>query len=138
MVMLESNHKQEMEDGDLPKGNQDFIYTRTTSNPFRRYLRICLTIEEGRNRITDLTLLKTIINKALRDLFGQVGTAVNVDILGVHKDKDGSVLIRTNKEDEVKVHAALTMLTKYDNRDCKCLMLASSPYLLHLASSSRT
>ncbi|NXR39598.1 RPP14 protein, partial [Zosterops hypoxanthus] len=92
---------------------------------------------------------KQLVVTALRELHGEVGAALPVDVL-TYEEKTLSAILRVISSGLVKLWSALTLLGFYQNRRCafrvlqlfsSCLLFLSpnqtSPFLLALSGNSR-
>ncbi|NWV22831.1 RPP14 protein, partial [Origma solitaria] len=93
---------------------------------------------------------KQLVVTALRELHGEVGAALPVDVL-IYEEKNLSAILRVISSGLVKLWSALTLLGFYQNRRCafrvlqalvgSCLFFLSSnqtsPFLLALSGNSR-
>lgn len=111
------------------------VYKKTTTHPGMQYLRIQMVFGDGA-LVTDPVLLKTMIAQALQELHGQVGAAIQVDVLKT-EGSTGSALLRVNTTGLVKLQSALTLFARYDRRPCTCTVVSTSPFLSGMAANSR-
>ncbi|NXI85701.1 RPP14 protein, partial [Rhipidura dahli] len=82
---------------------------------------------------------KQLVVTALRELHGEVGAALPVDVL-TYEEKTLSAILRVISSGLVKLWSALTLLGFYQNRSCCLFFLSSnqtSPFLLALSGNSR-
>ncbi|XP_004348631.1 hypothetical protein CAOG_02818 [Capsaspora owczarzaki ATCC 30864] len=115
--------------------------------------------------VVDAPVFKSIVLRALKQLHGQLGAGIPVDVLDVttstankadkadKADKTRQVaaaaaaaaaggltyraLIRVPDLHSAAVWSALTAVTVHDNRPCRLTVDRASPSLLHFASNSR-
>uniref|UniRef100_H0ZFS4 Ribonuclease P/MRP subunit p14 n=1 Tax=Taeniopygia guttata TaxID=59729 RepID=H0ZFS4_TAEGU len=79
---------------------------------------------------------KQLVVTALRELHGEVGAALPVDVL-TYEEKSLSAILRVISSGLVKLWSALTLLGFYQNRRCAFRVLQTSPFLLALSGNSR-
>ncbi|NXF78664.1 RPP14 protein, partial [Sclerurus mexicanus] len=87
---------------------------------------------------------KQLVVTALRELHGEVGAALPVDVL-TYEEKTLSAILRVISSGLVKLWSALTLLGFYQNRRCAFRVLQAffffpnqtSPFLLALSGNSR-
>ncbi|XP_027556604.1 ribonuclease P protein subunit p14 [Neopelma chrysocephalum] len=79
---------------------------------------------------------KQLVVSALRELHGEVGAALPVDVL-TYEEKTLSAILRVISSGLVKLWSALTLLGFYQNRRCAFRVLQTSPFLLALSGNSR-
>ncbi|NXX65376.1 RPP14 protein, partial [Spizella passerina] len=109
------------------------------------YLRVRLELPDGGAR-PNAAQFKQLVVTALRELHGEVGAALPVDVL-TYEEKTLSAILRVISSGLVKLWSALTLLGFYQNRRCAfrvlqfCLFFLSpnqtSPFLLALSGNSR-
>lgn len=96
---------------------------------FREFLRP-LEIE-----ITAAFIKKNIL-EAVNQLFGEVGTAVNIDLLK-YNSTNTRVIIRVPESHYLKLRSSLTLASKYEGQNCVYKVHKASPLLLGLLGDSR-
>ncbi|NXV73113.1 RPP14 protein, partial [Atlantisia rogersi] len=82
---------------------------------------------------------KQLVVSALRELHGEVGASLPVDVL-TYEEKTLSAILRVISSGLVKLWSALTLLGVYQNRRCAFRVLQvklTSPFLLALSGNSR-
>ncbi|XP_033829566.2 ribonuclease P protein subunit p14 isoform X2 [Periophthalmus magnuspinnatus] len=91
-----------------------------------RYLKIQLELEEAVT-LTEVELRFFIIS-GLRSLHGEVGAALNFDLLE-HSDVSNVAVLKVSKDDLVKLWSSLTLQGFYKNHRCafRVLQVSSSP-----------
>ncbi|XP_013035674.2 ribonuclease P protein subunit p14 [Anser cygnoides] len=99
------------------------------------YLRVRLELPDGGAR-PSAAQLKQLVVAALRELHGEVGAALPVDVL-TYEEKTLSAILRVVSSGFVKLWSALTLLGFYQNRRCAFRVLQTSPFLLALSGNSR-
>ncbi|PWA33450.1 hypothetical protein CCH79_00019910 [Gambusia affinis] len=126
------------------------------------YLRVRLVLEDESTRVSAVDL-KTFITSCLRSLFGEVGAALNVDVLKYDEETLTALLrVPSRYRSEagsarrswswfgfsflssgfcfrglVKLWSSLTLQGFYQNRACAFRVLQVSPFLLALTGNSR-
>ncbi|NXR45947.1 RPP14 protein, partial [Hippolais icterina] len=99
------------------------------------YLRVRLELSDGGAR-PNAPQFKQLVVTALRELHGEVGAALPVDVL-TYEEKTLSAILRVISSGLVKLWSALTLLGFYQNRRCAFRVLQTSPFLLALSGNSR-
>ncbi|KAM8994739.1 ribonuclease P protein subunit p14 [Ara ararauna] len=99
------------------------------------YLRVRLELPDGGAR-PNVAQFKLLVVSALRELHGEVGAALPVDVL-TYEEKTLTAILRVVSSGLVKLWTALTLLGFYQNRRCAFRVLQTSPFLLALAGNSR-
>uniref|UniRef100_A0A3P9QDN0 Ribonuclease P/MRP 14 subunit n=1 Tax=Poecilia reticulata TaxID=8081 RepID=A0A3P9QDN0_POERE len=92
-------------------------------------------LEDESARVSAIDL-KTFITSCLRSLFGEVGAALNVDVLK-YDEETLTALLRVPSRGLVKLWSSLTLQGFYQNRVCAFRVLQVSPFLLALTGNSR-
>nr|CAI5865188.1 unnamed protein product [Callosobruchus analis] len=87
------------------------------------------------DEITPVFFKKNVI-EALRQVFGEVATAVNIDILKLDADARRAI-IRVPKTHYVKLRSSLTLARTYEGRICVYKVNKASDLLLSLLGDSR-
>ncbi|OWK63557.1 Ribonuclease P protein subunit p14 [Lonchura striata] len=80
------------------------------------YLRVRLELPDGGAR-PNAAQFKQLVVTALRELHGEVGAALPVDVL-TYEEKTLSAILRVISSGLVKLWSALTLLGFYQNRRC--------------------
>lgn len=104
-------------------------------NPPYHYLKVCLVLENESNKPSAVELKHFMIT-GLKNLFGEVGAALNFDLLKYDEDTLIS-LLRVPSRGLVRLWSSLTLLGFYRNQACAFRVLQVSPYLLSLSGNSR-
>lgn len=99
------------------------------------YVKICLEFQGGGIRL-NAAHFKQLIISALKELHGEVGAALPVDVL-TYEEKTLSAILRVSSSGLVKLWSALTLLGSYQNRKCAFRVIQTSPFLLALSGNSR-
>ncbi|NWW03176.1 RPP14 protein, partial [Oreocharis arfaki] len=101
------------------------------------YLRVRLELPDGGAR-PNAAQFKQLVVTALRELHGEVGAALPVDVL-TYEEKTLSAILRVISSGLVKLWSALTLLGFYQNRRCafRVVQVTTSPFLLALSGNSR-
>ncbi|NXP15389.1 RPP14 protein, partial [Thinocorus orbignyianus] len=99
------------------------------------YLRVRLELPDGGAR-PSAAQFKQLVVSALKELHGEVGAALPVDVL-TYEEKTLSAILRVISSGLVKLWSALTLLGFYQNRRCAFRVLQTSPFLLALSGNSR-
>eukprot|EP00047_Mylnosiga_fluctuans_P007407 m.253152 g.253152 ORF g.253152 m.253152 type:complete len:117 (+) comp18165_c0_seq1:32-382(+) len=99
------------------------------------YLRVHIEFTDKDVRL-DATQLRTLCTAALTKLFGQIGAAAQVDVLGFDPASSEGVL-RTTLRDAVRLQSALTLLPAYLDKPVRAVVRQQSSHLMDLALTSR-
>ncbi|NXO05591.1 RPP14 protein, partial [Rhinopomastus cyanomelas] len=81
-----------------------------------QFLRVQLELPDGGARPSAVQF-KQLVVSALRELHGEVGAALPVDVL-TYEEKTLSAILRVVSSGFVKLWSALTLLGFYQNRRC--------------------
>uniref|UniRef100_A0A8C8SSC5 Ribonuclease P/MRP subunit p14 n=1 Tax=Pelusios castaneus TaxID=367368 RepID=A0A8C8SSC5_9SAUR len=71
---------------------------------------------------------KQLVVSALRELHGEVGAALSVDVL-TYEEKTLSAILRISSSGLVKLWSALTLLGSYQNKKCAFRVIQVKLYL---------
>ncbi|XP_075406097.1 ribonuclease P protein subunit p14 [Tenrec ecaudatus] len=99
------------------------------------YMKVCLEFQERGVRLS-AAQFKQLIISALKDLFGEVGAALPLDIL-TYEEKTLSAVLRICSSGLVRLWSSLTLLGSYQGRKCAFRVIQVSPFLLALSGNSR-
>lgn len=93
-----------------------------------RYLKIQLELEDEEQLSVSAVELRFFIISGLRSLHGEVGAALNFDVLK-HDEVSNVALLQVPKEGLVKLWSSLTLLGFYMNHRCafRVLQVSSNP-----------
>ncbi|XP_036007713.1 ribonuclease P protein subunit p14 isoform X2 [Fundulus heteroclitus] len=121
-------------DGDKaePSGYQRVVLKNAAPH---QYLKVRLELEDESTRLSAVEL-KTFIIACLKGLHGEVGAALNVDVLK-YDEETLSALLRVPSRGLVKLWSSLTLQGSYKNQTCAFRVLQVSPFLLALTGNSR-
>ncbi|XP_048403208.2 ribonuclease P protein subunit p14 [Stegostoma tigrinum] len=101
------------------------------------YLKVGLEFGETRPGFRlNAAHFKQLIVLALKDLHGEFGAALPVDVLRFEEETLTAIL-RVKSSGLVKLWSALTLLGSYQNQKCAFTVMQVSPFLLALSSDSR-
>uniref|UniRef100_A0A8C3V5W4 Ribonuclease P/MRP subunit p14 n=1 Tax=Catharus ustulatus TaxID=91951 RepID=A0A8C3V5W4_CATUS len=89
------------------------------------YLRVRLELPDGGAR-PNAAQFKQLVVTALKELHGEVGAALPVDVL-TYEEKTLSAILRVISSGFVKLWSALTLLGFYQNRRCAFRVLQVRP-----------
>uniref|UniRef100_A0A3Q4HKH9 Ribonuclease P/MRP 14 subunit n=1 Tax=Neolamprologus brichardi TaxID=32507 RepID=A0A3Q4HKH9_NEOBR len=112
------------------------VYQRVVlknASPYH-YLKVRLVLEDESTRLSAVEL-KYFIITGLKSLYGEVGAAVNFDVLKY--DEDTLTALLRVYSSLVKLWSSLTLLGSYQNKACAFRVLQVSPFLLALTGNSR-
>ncbi|XP_006169229.1 ribonuclease P protein subunit p14 isoform X2 [Tupaia chinensis] len=79
---------------------------------------------------------KQLLLSALKDLFGEVGAALPLDVL-TYEEETLSAVLRIRSSGLVKLWSSLTLLGSYRGKKCAFRVIQVSPFLLALSGNSR-
>ncbi|RVE72478.1 hypothetical protein OJAV_G00042210 [Oryzias javanicus] len=99
------------------------------------YMKVHLELEDNSNRLSAVELKHFIIT-GLKNLYGEVGAALNFDVLK-YDEETLTALLRVHSSGLVKLWSSLTLLGSYQNQSCAFRVLQVSPFLLALTGNSR-
>ncbi|KAM6169596.1 ribonuclease P protein subunit p14 [Rhynchocyon petersi] len=99
------------------------------------YLKVCLEFQE-RGVVLNAAQFKQLLISALKDLFGEVGAALPLDVL-TYEEKTLSAILRVCSSGLVKLWSSLTLLGSCHGRKCAFRVIQVSPFLLALSGNSR-
>eukprot|EP00128_Syssomonas_multiformis_P001413 Colp12_sorted_trinity150504_noHs@23142 len=83
------------------------------------------------------SVFKNVLLTALRNLHGQVGASMQLDVLQ-YNAAEQSAILRVFSRDATKLWTALSMLSSYDNKPCVVVVHDSAPDLTDLVVNSST
>lgn len=99
------------------------------------YMKVCLEFQEHGVGL-NVAQFKQLLISALRDLFGEVGAALPVDVL-TYDEKTLSAILRICSSGLVKLWSSLTLFGAYKSKKCAFRVIQVSPFLLALSGNSR-
>ncbi|XP_076984979.1 ribonuclease P protein subunit p14 [Tamandua tetradactyla] len=99
------------------------------------YMKVCLEFQEHGVGL-NAAQFKQLLVSALKDLFGEVGAAMPLDILK-YEEKTLSAILRICSSGLVKLWSSLTLLGSYKDKKCAFRVIQVSPFLLALSGNSR-
>ncbi|MEJ1274286.1 ribonuclease P protein subunit p14 isoform X2 [Cricetulus griseus] len=99
------------------------------------YMKVCLEFQEHGVGL-NTAQFKQLLVSALKDLFGEVGAALPVDIL-TYEEKTLSAILRVCSSGLAKLWSSLTLFGTYKNKKCAFRVIQVSPFLLALSGNSR-
>ncbi|KAM4583479.1 ribonuclease P protein subunit p14 [Fundulus diaphanus] len=110
-------------DGDKaePSGYQRVVLKNAAPH---HYLKVRLELEDESTRLSAVEL-KTFIIACLKGLHGEVGAALNVDVLK-YDEETLSALLRVPSRGLVKLWSSLTLQGSYKNQTCAFRVLQVS------------
>ncbi|KAK5871966.1 hypothetical protein PBY51_012703 [Eleginops maclovinus] len=113
------------------------VYQRVVlknASPYH-YMKVCLVLEDESTRLSAVDLKQFIIS-GLHSLYGEVGAALNFDLLK-YDEETLTAFLRVYSKGFVKLWSSLTLLGSYQNQACAFRVLQVSPFLLALTGNSR-
>ncbi|XP_026163387.1 ribonuclease P protein subunit p14 [Mastacembelus armatus] len=119
------------------KDDKPTVYQRVVlknASP-HHYMKIHLVLQDASTRLSAVELKQFIIT-GLKSLYGEVGAALNFDLLKYDEDTL-TALLRVYSRGLVKLWSSLTLLGSYQNQACAFRVLQVSPFLLSLTGNSR-
>lgn len=99
------------------------------------YLKVNLEFEDRENFVEDVRF-KSIILKALKQLHGDTGAAIQVDVLR-YEEKTMEAILRVHSSGLVKLWSALTLFSEYAGLTCAFRIQQVSGHLMSMAVNSR-
>lgn len=109
-----------------------------TEKPEFYYMRISLEFDPNERTPTlDIMLFKNLIAKALKGLFGNLGAAMQVDVLRFDS-KTREAILRVENGGLVQLWSSLTSTSSYRDYTCCFHIHKVSSCLLSLSTNSRT
>uniref|UniRef100_A0A6M2DTM9 Putative ribonuclease p protein subunit p14-like isoform x3 n=1 Tax=Xenopsylla cheopis TaxID=163159 RepID=A0A6M2DTM9_XENCH len=99
------------------------------------YLDLSLELDQDASQISVVFFKKNVLN-SLTQLFGDISSSVNVDLLKYDPSRHRAI-IRVSSDYYVKLRAALTLCSSYEDIKCSYKINNASPSLLSLTGSSR-
>ncbi|XP_022597882.1 ribonuclease P protein subunit p14 isoform X2 [Seriola dumerili] len=121
----------------VDKKGESAVYQRVVlknASPYH-YMKVCLVLEDESTRLSAVDFKQFIIT-GLKSLFGEVGAALNFDLLK-YNEETLSAILRVYSRGLVKLWSSLTLLGSYQNQACAFRVLQVSPFLLALTGNSR-
>ncbi|XP_023279951.1 ribonuclease P protein subunit p14 [Seriola lalandi dorsalis] len=121
----------------VDKKGESAVYQRVVlknASPYH-YMKVCLVLEDETTRLSAVDFKQFIIT-GLKSLFGEVGAALNFDLLK-YNEETLSATLRVYSRGLVKLWSSLTLLGSYQNQACAFRVLQVSPFLLALTGNSR-
>jgi len=100
------------------------------------YLDVSLELAEEKDREITPAFFKNHIIKSIKQLFGEAGAAVPVDVLKYHSVEKRAIL-RVPNDHYVKLRSSLTLTGDYEGTSCVYNIHKASPLLLALLGDSR-
>ncbi|XP_047203562.1 ribonuclease P protein subunit p14 isoform X1 [Girardinichthys multiradiatus] len=128
---MESKMKPDGEKAE-PPGYQRVVLKNASPH---HYLKVRLLLEVESTRVSAVELKRFIVS-CLRGLHGEVGAALEVDVLK-YDEETLSALLRVHSRGLVKLWSSLTLQGSYQNQACAFRVLQVSPFLLALTGNSR-
>ncbi|XP_041518629.1 ribonuclease P protein subunit p14 [Microtus oregoni] len=99
------------------------------------YMKVCLEFQEHGVEL-NAAQFKQLLVSSLKDLFGEVGAALPVDVL-TYEEKTLSAILRVCSSGLTKLWSSLTLFGAYKNKKCAFRVIQVSPFLLALSGNSR-
>ncbi|XP_069824902.1 ribonuclease P protein subunit p14 isoform X2 [Dendropsophus ebraccatus] len=120
-----------------PKAAAPASYERIVLKNFSEYhyLKVQLVFQEKPLKLS-AAVFKSLILSALKELHGEVGASLPLDLLK-YDGKTLCAILRIKSEGRVKLWTSLTLLGRYQGQQCSIRVLQTSPFLLALAGNSR-
>lgn len=98
-------------------------------------MKVCLEFQDHGVELS-AAQFKQLLVSALKDLFGEVGAALPVDVL-TYEEKTSSAILRVCSSGMVRLWSSLTLLGSYKGKKCAFRVIQVSPFLLALSGNSR-
>ena len=99
------------------------------------FVRCEVAVDDGRIQLTPARF-RAVLLQAMRTLFGEVGAAMQVDVLEFDQPKQQAVL-RLPADGVTRLWSALTLVTEFDKQPCRVRVLTVASSLSSLALDSR-
>tara|TARA_B110001452_G_scaffold235185_1_gene213854 strand:+ start:1200 stop:1577 length:378 start_codon:yes stop_codon:yes gene_type:complete len=99
------------------------------------YVRCDVAVDDGRIQLTPVRF-RAVLLQAMRTLFGEVGAAMQVDVLEFDEPRQHAVL-RVPADGVTRLWSALTLVTEFDKKPCRVRVLTVAGSLSSLALDSR-
>ncbi|XP_022104978.1 ribonuclease P protein subunit p14-like [Acanthaster planci] len=99
------------------------------------YLKVTIEFENP-DTILNPVEFRALVSKAVRQLYGETGASIPVDVLR-YQDITKEAILRVPGRSLVKCWSALTLLGEYAQESCAIRVNQVSPQLLALAVDSR-
>ncbi|XP_005387357.1 PREDICTED: ribonuclease P protein subunit p14 [Chinchilla lanigera] len=99
------------------------------------YMKVCLEFQDHGVGL-NAAQFKQLLVSSLKDLFGEVGAALPVDVL-TYDEKTSSAILRVCSSGMAKLWSSLTLLGSYKGKKCAFRVTQVSPFLLALSGNSR-
>ncbi|XP_012865851.1 PREDICTED: ribonuclease P protein subunit p14 [Dipodomys ordii] len=99
------------------------------------YMKVYLDFQDHGVEV-NVAQFKQLLVSALKDLFGEVGAALPVDVL-TFEEKTLSAILRVPSSGMAKLWSSLTLLGSYKGKKCAFRVIQVSPFLLALSGNSR-
>ncbi|XP_007935469.1 ribonuclease P protein subunit p14 [Orycteropus afer afer] len=116
----------------LPATYERVVYKNPSEH---HYMKVRLEFQE-RGIGLNAAQFKQLLISALKDLFGEVGAALPLDIL-TYEEKTLLAILRICSSGLVKLWSSLTLLGSYQGKKCAFRVIQVSPFLLALSGNSR-
>ncbi|KAM4881738.1 ribonuclease P protein subunit p14 [Thomomys bottae] len=100
------------------------------------YMKVCLDFQDRGGIEVNVAQFKQLLVSSLKDLFGEVGAALPVDVL-TFEEKTLSAILRVPSSGLAKLWSSLTLLGSYKGKKCALRVIQVSPFLLALSGNSR-
>uniref|UniRef100_H2S4M8 Ribonuclease P/MRP 14 subunit n=1 Tax=Takifugu rubripes TaxID=31033 RepID=H2S4M8_TAKRU len=104
------------------------------SSPYH-YMKVSLELEDESTKVSAVELKHFIIT-GLKSLFGEVGAALDFDVLKYSEDTR-TAFLRVPSRGLVNLWSSLTLLGSYQSQACAFRVLQVSSFLLPLTGNSR-
>ncbi|XP_015588184.1 ribonuclease P protein subunit p14 isoform X2 [Cephus cinctus] len=101
------------------------------------YLDVSLELPGNPDRKISLIFLKKHVVQSVKELFGEEGIKCTIDILK-YNISERRFILRCELNDYVRLRAALTLATKYEEDTCSYTVHRASPNLLSFTANSRS
>ena len=101
------------------------------------YLKVGVDFESEENRVTlRIEEFRLLISQCLKELYGDVGAAIQVDVLKYNSDNMAAIL-RVPSAGYVQLRSALTLCGSIMDNSCAIHVFQASAHLMALAYNSR-
>ncbi|KAF4524099.1 hypothetical protein B566_EDAN007682 [Ephemera danica] len=101
------------------------------------YIDVSLAFSDQWRKNLDIAHFKMQIIKAMKQLFGELGAAIPVDVMK-YNQATGRAVLRCPTKNYVKLRSSLTLVSAFEGQKCVFKIHKASPSIISLLSNSRT
>lgn len=100
------------------------------------YIDVSLAFNDPWRKNLDVAHFKMQIVKAVKQLFGELGAAIPVDVMK-YNQATGRAVLRCPTKNYVKLRCSLTLVSTFEGQKCVFKIHKASPSIISLLSNSR-